>query len=118
MEKVRLEIKEHFDLLKGTPISQVTFIHDYYELWLQDDYLRFFSEVFVTKDGNSYTLPSKDANHIFSSLVGDKLISIEEKEHCIVIKSLSGITITVDTLFEAPCENFHMQHADELPFMA
>lgn len=118
MEQKLLSLQEHFDLIKKTPISQVVFIHDYYELWMQRDYLRFYSELFVTKDGKSYTLPSKDANYIFSSLIDDKLVSIEEKEHSIVIETSSGIIITVDTLFEATGENFDMRHEGEIPYSA
>ena len=118
MQKIILPLQEHFDLIKDTPISQAVFIHDYYELWIQKDYLRFYSKLSVTKDGNSYTLPSRDASYIFSSLVDDKLSSIEEKENCIVIETLSGITITVDTLFEADGENFDMRHEGEISFSA
>jgi hypothetical protein len=118
MQKSILPLQTHFDLIKNTPISRVIFIHDYYELWMQKDYLRFYSELFVIKDGQSHTLPSKEANYIFSCLVDDKLSSIEEKENCIVIETLSGITITVDTLFEADGENFDMRHEGEISFSA
>jgi hypothetical protein len=62
-------------------------------------------------------LPSKEGNYIFSCLVNDKLISIEEKENCIIITTSSGVTLEVDTCMELPSDNFHMKHEDELPFM-
>ena len=117
MQIIPLSLEEHFNLIKKTPISQAVFIHDYYELWMQEDYIRFLSELIIQKDGKEYPLPSPEGNYLFSCLPEDELISIEEIENAIKITTSSGVTLFADTSLEASSDNFHMRHKGLMPIM-
>jgi hypothetical protein len=104
-----------FNKFSDKVVSQVTFMHDYFELHLQDDYMRFMSETFIKTDNGEYKLPSMDANWYFYKLIGQTVTSIEENEKEIIVNFDTGWTITVNTTLEAPGDNFHIGGAGMTP---
>jgi hypothetical protein len=109
IEIIPLSENEMFEHVKKNVVDRAVFICDYFELWLHEDYLRFKSETSVEKNGKKHTLPSKEGNYIFSSLVGCKPEKYEEFDDRIEITMDNDVKIVCDTTLEPPCDNFHMK---------
>lgn len=97
-----------FNKFSDRIISEVTFIHDYFQINMQEYGLSFLSETFIKTDEGEFQIPSKDGNWYLYQLIGKAVIGIEETENNIIVNFENGWTITVDTCLEPPGDNFNM----------
>ena len=105
---VGLTLEERFSRL-DIPVSQVVFIWDYYELWLDEYYIRFMSETFVEQGEQKHALGTKEGNYIFSRLTGVKTKSYERYDDRVEITMENDVRIICDITKEQSCFNFHMK---------
>lgn len=103
-------LSEFFNTFGSKQVSEVTFIHDYYELWMNRSYIRFLSETYIEipNDETHYYLGEKKGNYHFSQLLGQTVENVIESDKSVQVRFENGIKITVDTCLEPPSDNFHM----------
>ncbi len=102
------DVAETFNRFTDKIVSQIVFIHDYFEMNMQENGLTFLSETFIRTDSGEYQIPSKDGNWYFYQLIGKEIIEIRENEKNIIVSFNNGWKITVDTCLEPPGDNFRM----------
>lgn len=109
------DIKMAFEKFSSRRVSQVVFIHDYFQIIMQENYLTFLSETFIKTDEGEYQIPSKDGNWNLYNLIDKDVTDIEEKEGNVVVTFNNGWKITVDTFLEPSGDNFNMGGAGLIP---
>lgn len=110
----KIKLQDYFNYLQDTEVLQVVFLKGYFQIYFDKGIISCLSETFIKSPSGEFQVPSKEGNWELFKILNQNIVSAEEQDSEVILKTDVGVEISVNIRMGLPGDMFHIR-VEDLP---